>query len=138
MALSRGIALVSGAVLFALPFLQSGLGDTHADALHMDHDPHHGGSLLMLGTHHLEVVRTDVGLEVYLSDASRRPERETFATVAFDDAAPQTLQWSGYRLVVAAPASWREAEYRIGVVGEPPLTIRLPAGGVSMPTASGG
>jgi hypothetical protein len=139
MALPRSVALAAGPVLFALPFFVSGLGSAgHGGPSHMDHEPHHGGSLLMLGNHHLEVVQKEGGVELYLSDASRRPERETFATVAFDDGAPRALEWEGYRLVAAGPASWREAEYRIGVAGEPPLTIRIPARGVSMPGVSGG
>lgn len=131
--LPPAVALAAGAVLFALPFLQSGLDEGHGAAGHMDHEPHHGGSLVMLGNHHLEVVDAGGRVELYLSDASRRPERETFATVAFDDGAPRALEWAGYRLVAARPASYRQAEYRVGVAGEPPLTIRLPASGVSMP-----
>lgn len=136
--MTRTGALVAGLLLFALPFFQSGVGDAspHAGAGHMDHDPHHGGSLLMLGEHHIEVVERDAILEVYLSDAQRRPERASFATVAFDDADAVDLQWKGYRLVAAKPAVYRTAEYRLGVAGTPPLVIRLPAAGVTMPRDS--
>jgi hypothetical protein len=94
MALPRSLALAAGSVLFALPFFQSGLGSAgHGGPSHMDHEPHHGGSLLMLGSHHIEVVQKEGSVELYRSDASRRPERETFATVAFDDGAPLALEW---------------------------------------------
>jgi hypothetical protein len=133
--MTRTGAFLAGLLLFALPFFQSGLGDAspHGDAGHMDHAPHHGGSLLMLGEHHLEVVDRDGNLEVYLSDAARRPVRTTFATIAFDDGEAGELAWKGYRLVAAKPALYRTAEYRLGVAGAAPLVIRLPAAGVSMP-----
>ena len=128
-------ALVAGAILFALPFVQSGLGDGHADggASHMDHAAHHGGSLLMLGNHHLEVVEGMQTLELYVSDAGRRPLRPDAATVVFDSGEQQSLEWSGYRLVARKPAHYEWADYRITLPDGPPLSIRLPARGVTMP-----
>ena len=50
-------AIACGLALAGLPFFQSGLGSRgHGGVLHMDHAPHHGGQLLMLGNHHLEIV----------------------------------------------------------------------------------
>lgn len=123
-----------GLALFALPFLQSGVGSRHEDGPHMDHRPHHGGSLLMLGNHHLEIVERGDTLEVHVSDAGRRPLRPSAATVRFDDGEKRPLAWTRDRLVVPKPAAYAWADYRIELEGdEPPLAIRLPAGGVSMP-----
>ncbi len=134
MALTRTGAAGAGLLLFVLPFLQSGLGDAAGDEQHMDHSPHHGGSLLMLGDHHLEIVARGETIEVYLSDALRRPLRSTFASVAFDGAAARELAWKGYRLVASQPPGYAWAEYRLGIPDQPALTIRLPTSGVTMTT----
>jgi hypothetical protein len=131
---SVGAALACGLVLVGLPFFQSGLGNRgHAGALHMDHSPHHGGQLLMLGNHHLEIVQKDEVLELFVSDAERRPIRPESATIAFDRERERPFTWSSYRMTVSRPAAWEWADYRIDLVSGPPLTIRLPARGASMP-----
>lgn len=132
--MTRTGALLAGTLLFALPFLQSGVGSDHAHgSSHMDHRPHHGGWLLMLGNHHLEVVERAGILELYVSDAQRRPLRPLSATIVFDEGREQTLEWSGYRLVVSKPAYYDWADYRVVLADAPALAIRLPAGGVTMP-----
>lgn len=133
--MTRTGAAAAGAVLFALPFLQSGLFGSHAHggARHMNHEPRHGGRLLMLGDRHLEIVEGATTLELYVSDAERRPLKALAATIAFDGAGPQPLVWSGYRLVVDRPARYAWADYRIELAGEPLISVRLPEGGVSMP-----
>jgi hypothetical protein len=123
-------ATLCGAALFALPFLQSGLWDsgTHG-AFHMDHAPHHGGRLLMLGNHHLEIVEGGDRLDLYVSDAERRPLHPESATIAFDASPATNFVWSGYRMTVPRPASYGAAEYRIALSGvDAPLSIRLPRG----------
>jgi len=131
-------AWIAGALLFALPFLQSGLGDGHSTgALHMDHAARHGGTLRMLGNYHLEVVERDQTVELYVSDAERRPLRPRDATIAFDDSAAQPLAWSSYRLVAARPAHYDWADYRVNLSDAPLLTIRLPAEGAVSRQATG-
>jgi len=133
--MTRTGALLAGTLLFALPFLQSGVGSDHAHgSSHMDHRPHHGGSLLMLGNHHLEVVERTGILELYVSDAQRRPLRPLSATIVFDGGSEQVLEWSGYRLVAPKPSHYDWANYRVVLPGTPPLTIRLPSRGVTMPS----
>lgn len=100
----------------------------------MDHRPHHGGSLLMIGDHHLEIVERGGRLEIHVSDRARRPLHPSAATIRFDDAQAQPLEWSRDRLLFVNPPAYGWAEYRIELEpGMPPLSIRLPAGGVSMP-----
>jgi hypothetical protein len=127
-------AIACGLVLAGLPFFQSGLGNRgHAGAFHMDHSPHHGGQLLMLGNHHLEIVEKDTVLELFVSDAERRPLRPESATIAFDRDPARSFAWSSYRMTVDRPAAYDWADYRIELASGPPLTIRLPARGIAMP-----
>ncbi|MFN2377317.1 MAG: hypothetical protein ABR538_12325 [Candidatus Binatia bacterium] len=133
--MTRAGALTAGVILFMLPFLQSGLfgSQAHGGAPHMNHEPRHGGRLLMLGDRHLEIVEEGTSLELYVSDAERRPLKALAASIAFDDGERQPLLWSGYRLVVERPTHYAWADYRIHLAGDPLITIRLPEGGVSMP-----
>lgn len=132
--MTRTGALLAGTLLFTLPFLQMGVGEDHADgSLHMDHRAHHGGSLLMLGNHHLEVVEGEQTVELYVSDAARRPLRAVSATIMYDGGPEQPLEWSGYRLVARKPTHYDWADYRVVLPDAPPLSIRLPARGVTMP-----
>jgi len=122
-------ATICGAALFALPFLQSGLWDTGSHgALHMDHEPRHGGRLLMLGNHHLEIVERAGTLELYVSDAERRPLRPENASIAFDANPAVPMVWSSYRMTAPHPARYEWADYRIALPdGAAPLTIKLPS-----------
>lgn len=125
--MTRPGALVAGALLFALPLLQSGLGQTHRDGNtpHMDHTPRHGGVLLMIGQVHLEIVERARTIDVYPSDSMRRPLRPASGSVRFDDHAARALEWSGYRLTAPMPPRYGAAEYNIAFHDGPPLSIRL-------------
>ena len=138
MPMSRIAAAGAGLMLFALPFFQSGLGESHAHGPgpHMDHSPRHGGTLVMVGDYHLEVVEGTQTLEVYVSDAERRPLRPLAARVTFDDGAPHELAWSGYRIVAARPQRYAWADYRIVLDNHEPLTVRLPGAVAATPTPS--
>lgn len=127
--LTRVGAVGAGVLLFALPFLQSGFGETHGHGAgpHMDHTAHHGGSLWMVGDNHLEVVEGAHTLEVYVSDAERRPLHALAASVVFDDDEPRPLAWSGYRLVAPRPEHYAWADYRITLADQPPLAVKLAA-----------
>ncbi|MFN2425490.1 MAG: hypothetical protein ABR587_03475 [Candidatus Binatia bacterium] len=131
--MTRAGAIAAGAALFALPFLQSGVGDDHGGPMHMDHAAHHGGSLLMLGNNHLEIVEGADDLELYVSDDARRPVRPIAASIAFDDGAVQQFHWSTYRMTVSKPEQYAWADYRITLADAPALSIRLPATGITMP-----
>ena len=91
-------AVVAGVVLAALPFwryaapLRSGMP-------HADHEPWYDGQLGMAGEHHVELVRSARGVEVYVSDAWRRPVRAASASLAVDGGAPIELRADGERLV---------------------------------------
>jgi hypothetical protein len=58
---------------------------------HMDHEPHHGGQLGMVGDFHIELVEIGDSVEIYLSDAERRPLPPTSGTIVFDTGTWQPL-----------------------------------------------
>lgn len=94
------IAVTAGAVLAALPVLHfTHLGE-HAEA-HADHEPRHGGQLGMVGDHHIELVRRRGEVQVFVSDAWRRPVQPARGSVTFDSGVPQPLTWRNHRLVGA-------------------------------------
>ena len=102
--MKRLTAIVVGLVLFALPFAAYGTGSGHGHAgPHADHGPRHGGQLIMVGDFHLEMLESEETVELYLSDAFRRPLRPLSATAAFDDERVQRFRWRGYRLVAEKP-----------------------------------
>ena len=76
-------ALAFGLLLASLPFSPylAGLGGIEP---HADHAPRHGGQLAMVGEHHIEVVRRRGTVEVFLSDARRRPIDALSGLVVFD------------------------------------------------------
>ena len=128
--MKRLAAICVGGVLACLPFLLYG-GGGHAHAPHTDHDPRHGGQLFMIGDYHLELVtRGETGssalrVEIYLSDASRRPLRPragALATRAGDEIA---LAWTRQRLVAELPKGARPARYRL--TAPDGSTLELPA-----------
>jgi hypothetical protein len=123
-------AFAAGCALFALPFLQSGLAESHSHAPgpHMDHDARHGGSLLMVGDFHVEVVESDRAIELYVSDAERRPLRPRSADATYDGRREGDVRWDSYRLVAPRPPAYRTAEYRIVVDGAAPIVFGWRAG----------
>ena len=89
-------AAALGCVLAALPFLHFAHFGEHG-AAHADHEPRHGGQLGMVGDHHVEVVRRRGQVQVFVSDAWRRPIESARAWAVFDDGVPQPLIWSNHR-----------------------------------------
>lgn len=123
--MSRLGAVALGLVLFALPFARYGFGG-HEHAPHSDHAPRHGGQLLMVGDYHLErVVNGDV-VEIFLSDAMRRPVRPASGRVLLDDGSELPLAWRSHRLVGSRPGPASGARYELTVAGGPVLSVRLP------------
>lgn len=93
-------AIALGCFLAAVPFLRYHVGSPHPTR-HADHGARHGGVLGMVGDLHLEVVRRGGDVEVYLSDAYRRPLEAARGKVAFDDGSTAPLVWAGTHLVGA-------------------------------------
>ena len=62
-------------------------------AAHTDHAPRHGGVLGMVGDVHMEIVRRDGAIHVYLSDAHRRPLRAEGGQIAFEGGPAVPLVW---------------------------------------------
>ena len=126
--LAHGAAVVVGLVLFAMPFLQYGLGGghTHAGGPHSDHGARHGGHLVMLHDYHLELVEHRDSVELYLSDSFRRPLKPASCTVAYDGR-PRTLcEWRGHRSVVSKPIDAQSGLYQLSVGDGEPLTLKFP------------
>jgi hypothetical protein len=124
-----GVAVIAGAVLFTLPFQLYLHGDTHHGAgadPHSDHDARHGGTVVMIDDHHLEIVASAGQVEVYVSDALRRPLRPSDGKVTFDNGTSATLAWRSYRLVGAAPAGFRSGEYEVALADGTVLAIEMP------------
>jgi hypothetical protein len=94
----RIAAVALGVFLGAVPFLRYRLATPHPTA-HADHAPRHGGILGMVGDHHLEVVRRDGSVEVYVTDAYRRPIAASGGRVEFDTGRTEPLARTGGRLV---------------------------------------
>ena len=118
-ATAHAAAVIVGLALFATPFVRYGLGGSHDGAAHMEHGPRHGGQLLMVRNHHVELVTRGAEVEVYVSDFERRPVRKAHGEVVVDGRARSPLVWKKYRLVGAAPPPGARADY----------TLRTPDGG---------
>lgn len=127
-AIQQAGAIAVGLILGATPFLRYGVGGTHRHGAgpHTDHEPRHGGHVLMVGDYHLEVVDRGTLIELYLSDASRRPLRPTSSSVAFDGGRETSLAWRSYRSVVPKPPDSTTALYHVSVRNGPLLTLKLP------------
>jgi len=100
-------AIALGCFLAAVPFLRYRFGSPHPTA-HSDHGAQHGGVLGMVGDLHLEVVRRDGHVEIYLSDAYRRPLAAARGEIAFDDGSTAALVWEETHLVGADAAASAE------------------------------
>lgn len=90
-------AVALGCFLALVPFLRYRYGAPHPTA-HSDHAARHGGVLGMVGDVHLEVVRRAGSIEVYPSDAYRRPLQAAGGEVVFADGRRAPLTWTGTRL----------------------------------------
>jgi hypothetical protein len=100
-------AIALGCSLAAVPFLRYRFGSPHPTA-HSDHGARHGGVLGMVGDLHLEVVRRGGRIEVYTSDAYRRPLEAIGGDIAFGDGSAAPLTWEGTHLVGADDAASAE------------------------------
>src|SRR5262249_42581535 len=65
---------------------------------HADHEPHYGGQLGMIGDQHIEVVRRRGRVEVFVSDARRRPLHPLHGWAVFDRGQARPLAWTDHRL----------------------------------------
>ena len=93
-----GLAVAVGLVLCALPFLRY-VHVGHGLVPHADHAPRRGGVLLMVGDHHLELVRARDRIELFTSDAVRTPTRPDRALAGWSREDPIPLVWEGDRFV---------------------------------------
>lgn len=75
---------------------------------HMDHDPHHGGQLGMVGDFHIELVEIGDTVHIHLSDAERRPLPPTSGTIVFDTGTRQQLARSSTFLLAPVDKNARE------------------------------
>ena len=107
-----GGALI-GLALATLPFWSYWHWGQQAES-HMDHTPRHGGYLAMVGDHHLEVVRRDGHIEVFVSDARRLPlHPHTGWVKPTATRSKQLLRWENQRLFGALPAGSGEIEVTV-------------------------
>ena len=122
-------AVALGLVLGASPFLRYAVGEHVHGKPHMDHAPRHGGQLGMVGDHHVEIVRRDGRVEVYVSDAYRRPVEATRGKLVFQGDKIVELGRAEGRLVGEDVASAREVEVEATLVDGTRLVIAfvLPA-----------
>jgi hypothetical protein len=104
---TRLAAVATGLALATLPFLMFLGDDAHDATPHADHAPRHGGRLVMVGDHHLELVERDTLLEVYVSDAVRRPLRPSAARLVDANGAERALGWADSHVVVTPPLEGR-------------------------------
>ena len=115
------LATVAGLVLATLPFWR--FYPFASASAHMDHAPRHGGQLAMVGDHHIELVRQRGSLEVFVSDARRRPLRPREGRIVFDQIDSAPLRWEQHRLVARDQAEAREIETVVVLDDETSLSI---------------
>ncbi len=101
-------AVALGLVLATVPFLRYAASEHDHGKAHMDHTPHHGGQLGMVDDHHIEVVRRDGRVEVFVSDAHRRPVDAASGRLVFAADKTVALDKAEGKLVGADVASARE------------------------------
>ena len=102
-------AIAAGLVLATFPFLRYAGGHVHRRP-HMDHAPHHGGQLGMSGDHHVEIVHRADCVEIFVSDAQRRPLAVAGGRLTIDGVATVPLVVSGDKLIADAAGSARDVE----------------------------
>jgi hypothetical protein len=102
-------AAAAGLLLATMPLWRYTPGGGTGEG-HQDHEPRHGGQLGMVGDAHIEVVRRLGAVEMYVSDARRRPVQPAAGWVVFDRAERRALRWRGHRLVGDDLPAAREIE----------------------------
>lgn len=110
---------------------------------HSDHSSKHGGVVTMEGDNHVEIVVTADGtIDLYLTDAVRRPIPPTEATGAIlieppegpKQRLPLTADATKGALSADGPAGLEKSDYswELKVRGEPmAMTLRVPKGGTA-------
>ena len=107
------LAIAAGLALGTLPFLRYvHLG--HPALPHSDHEPRHGGQLVMVGNHHIELLRGHGNVEVFVSDAHRVPVQPVRGHVVYDDGPREILVVDGDRM--RAPDVPRAVQLEVTVV----------------------
>lgn len=106
--LRLALAVAVGLAVASLPFWHYTAPPVDLIA-HDDHEPWYGGQLGMAGDHHVELVQSERGTEVYVSDRSRRPVYPASASVAVDGGQPIELRAEGEYLTSDARLEGREA-----------------------------
>lgn len=107
----RGVAaLAAGLVLGSMPWWWYAAHGLAGGGAHANHEPRHGGELAMAGDHHVELVRRGGRLELYVSDAWRRPLRPRDAHVVVDTTTRVPLRWDAVRSVGAVADRARTIE----------------------------
>ena len=92
------VAVGGGLVLATFPLLRY----RHFGAPsgpHADHESRFGGQLGMTGDHLVELVRGKGKIEIYVSDAVRRPVHARSGSAIIDGGEKALLEWAGYRLL---------------------------------------
>jgi hypothetical protein len=114
-------ALVTGLTLATVPFLRyAHLGATEA---HVDHEPHHGGILGMAGDHHVELCRRRGRVEVFVSDAARRPVRARAGRVVADGTRAVALAWRDHRLQGADVPDATRMDVEVALAGGERISV---------------
>ncbi len=121
----RGLAVAAGLLLAALPFLLYGTS-THDHTAHTDHAPRHGGELFMVGDHHLEVVRAENRIELFVSDGSRRPQRSAEGQVELSDGARTAMRWYRGRLVADVESGSSARRFSVTLPDGVQIELRMP------------
>jgi hypothetical protein len=101
-------AIALGLALAAVPFARYRFAAPHPTA-HADHGAHHGGIVGMVGEVHLEVVRGAGVIEIYPTDAYRRPLVARAGRVSFSGGPSAPLAWHDDRLRAPDDPSARAA-----------------------------
>ena len=71
----------------------------------------------MVGDHHVELVRGCAGIQVFVSDAVRRPLRPLSGSARFDGGARVPLRWENHRMLADGAAQEASVELELALDG---------------------